>query len=88
MIDSLSSRRDTEARSLQRLQLCTSVPSFLVGDKNSKVHPDKVLKTCSTCHDGKKARMAADGFKTFPPHGNAHDFAKYPQIWIAAKGLK
>ena len=58
-----------------------------VDDKNSKVHPDKVLKTCSTCHDGKKARMAADGFKSFPPHGNAHDFAKYPQIWLAAKGM-
>ncbi len=58
-----------------------------VKDENSKVHPDKVLKTCGGCHDGKKAKMVAEGFKTFPPHGNAHDFSKYPMIWIAAKGM-
>lgn len=58
-----------------------------VEDKNSPVHPDKVLKTCQGCHDGKKAKLAAEGFKSFPPHGNAHNFAKYPQIWLAAKGM-
>ena len=58
-----------------------------IEDKNSKMHEDKRLKTCETCHNGKKASKAAEGYKTFPPHGNAHDFKKYPMIWLATKGM-
>lgn len=58
-----------------------------VDDKKSTVHPDKRLKTCNSCHDGKKASKSAEGFKTFPPHGHAGDFAKYPEIWLATKGM-
>lgn len=56
-----------------------------VGDKQSKVHPDNRLKTCKSCHDGKKATIATAGFTSFSPHAHAGDFAKYPQMWIASK---
>ena len=54
-------------------------------DPKSKVHPDKRLKTCQQCHDGKKRPLATAGFATFGPHANSHDFDKYPQMWIATK---
>lgn len=54
-------------------------------DPDSKVHPDNRLKTCKECHDGKKRPLATAGFATFGPHANSHDFAKYPQVWIATK---
>jgi len=46
-------------------------------DPKSKVHPDNRLKTCQKCH-----KEATAGFVTYEPHGNAHDFKRYPQIWI------
>lgn len=55
-----------------------------VDDPASKVHADNRMKTCKTCHSGKKEiALAPDGFASFQPHGNHHDFNKYPQIWIA-----
>ncbi|CAN5376337.1 cytochrome c3 family protein [soil metagenome] len=54
-------------------------------DPKSKVHADNRLKTCQECHDGKKKPLATAGFVTFAPHANSHDFAKYPQMWIATK---
>jgi len=54
-------------------------------DPESKVHPDNRLKTCKECHDGKNRPLATAGFITFGPHANSHDFAKYPQVWIATK---
>ena len=55
-----------------------------VSDPASKVHVDNRLKTCKTCHSGKKDLAEAPaGFISFQPHGNHHDFNKYPQIWIA-----
>ena len=56
-------------------------------DPASKVHPDNRLKTCRKCHDDRKAgmRTATAGFATFGPHATGHDFAKYPQMWIATK---
>jgi len=54
-------------------------------DPASKVHPDNRLKTCKECHDGKNRPLATAGFITFGPHANSHDFAKYPQVWIATK---
>ena len=56
-----------------------------VEDPQSTVHPDKRLKTCQKCHDGKKMPLATAGFKTFAPHANAHDFEKYPQVYVATK---
>ena len=56
-----------------------------VDDPKSKVHPDKRLKTCQQCHDGKKLPLATAGFVTFGPHANDNDFERYPQMWIAAK---
>jgi len=57
-------------------------------DPASKVHVDNRLKTCQSCHDGKKRELATAGFVTFAPHANAHDFDKYPQMWIATKFMQ
>jgi cytochrome b subunit of formate dehydrogenase len=51
-----------------------------VADPASRVHPDNRLKTCQTCHAN-----ATPGFVSFQPHGNAHDFEKYPHIWLTSK---
>ncbi|HET9463157.1 MAG TPA: cytochrome c3 family protein [Thiobacillus sp.] len=51
----------------------------------STVHPSNRLETCRECHDGKKRPLATAGFATFGPHAHSHDFAKYPQMWIATK---
>ncbi|GAB4396367.1 MAG: cytochrome c3 family protein [Rhodoferax sp.] len=53
-------------------------------DPKSTVHPNNLLKTCQTCHSGKKdLALAPAGFATYQPHGHPGDFNKYPQIWIA-----
>ncbi len=57
-------------------------------DPQSKVHLDNRLKTCQSCHDGKKRPLATAGFVSFGPHANSHDFAKYPQMWIATKFMQ
>ncbi len=50
----------------------------------SRVHPDNRMKTCRSCHNGKKELPdAPPGFASFQPHGHAGDFKRYPQIWIA-----
>ena len=55
-----------------------------VADPKSMVHPNNRMKTCQTCHNAKKGLPEVPaGFASFQPHGNAHDFNKYPQIWIA-----
>ena len=56
-------------------------------DPKSKVHEKNRLKTCQKCHSDKKPGMhdATPGFVTFGPHANAHDFDKYPQMYIATK---
>jgi cytochrome b subunit of formate dehydrogenase len=45
------------------------------------------MKTCQKCHDGKKPGIppATEGFKTFAPHANPHDFDKYPQVYVVTK---
>ena len=53
-----------------------------VDDPKSSVYPDNRVKTCQKCHEG-----ATKGFASFEPHGTAHDFARFPIIWIAAKFL-
>jgi thiosulfate reductase cytochrome b subunit/nitrate/TMAO reductase-like tetraheme cytochrome c subunit len=49
-------------------------------DPAAKMHADNRLQTCRTCHEG-----ATEGYASFQPHGTAHDFDKYPQMWIATK---
>jgi len=51
-----------------------------VSDPASTVHPNNRLQTCQRCH-----LNATAGFVTFQPHATAHDFARYPQVWIASK---
>ena len=53
-------------------------------DPKSMVHVNNRLKTCQTCHSGKKElALAPAGFVSYQPHGHAGDFDKYPQIWVA-----
>jgi cytochrome b subunit of formate dehydrogenase len=49
-------------------------------DPESRVSGDHLLKTCRVCH-----KNATANFVSFQPHGNPHDFNKYPGIWITAK---
>lgn len=50
----------------------------------STVHSANLLKTCQTCHSGKKdLALAPVGFASYQPHGHPGDFNKYPQIWVA-----
>jgi cytochrome b subunit of formate dehydrogenase len=51
-----------------------------VDDETSIMHVNNRLETCSTCHED-----ATQGFVSFQPHGNTHDFDRYPQMWIASK---
>ncbi|MDE2112068.1 MAG: cytochrome c3 family protein [Alphaproteobacteria bacterium] len=51
-----------------------------VSDPRSTVYPANRLTTCRKCHAN-----ASAGFLTFEPHGNAHDFKRYPLLWLAAK---
>ncbi len=55
-----------------------------VDDPKSKVFKDNRIATCRACHNAKKGLPEVPaGFASFQPHGNSHDFAKYPQIWVA-----
>jgi cytochrome b subunit of formate dehydrogenase len=57
-------------------------------DPSSKMNEKNRLKTCQKCHSGKKdLPLATAGFLSFSPHGNSHDFAKYPEIWITTKAM-
>jgi hypothetical protein len=51
-----------------------------VDDEASIMHVDNRLETCTKCHED-----ATQGFVSFQPHGNTHDFDRYPQMWIASK---
>jgi cytochrome b subunit of formate dehydrogenase len=55
-----------------------------VDDPESKVFPANRMKTCQTCHNAKKGLPdVPKAFATYEPHGNPHDFKRYPQIWAA-----
>jgi cytochrome b subunit of formate dehydrogenase len=55
-----------------------------VDDPQSKVHADNRMKTCQSCHNAKKGLPdVPTGFASFQPHGNEHNFGRYPQIWVA-----
>ncbi|NNE04854.1 MAG: cytochrome C [Xanthomonadales bacterium] len=49
-------------------------------DPASRMHMDNRLESCQSCHEN-----ATAGYASFEPHGTAHDFERYPQIWIAQK---
>ena len=52
----------------------------------SMMHTDSRLETCQECHSGKQdVPRATAGFVSFSPHGNSHDFATYPEIWLTTK---
>jgi thiosulfate reductase cytochrome b subunit len=53
-----------------------------VNDAQSTVSPSKRLATCQKCHAN-----ATVGFVSFQPHANAHDFDRYPHVWLAAKSM-
>jgi len=53
-----------------------------VDDEISMVHINNRLETCQTCHE-----EATEGYITFQPHGTTHEFEKYPQMWLASKGM-
>jgi cytochrome b subunit of formate dehydrogenase len=58
-----------------------------VDDPKAKVSQKNRMKTCQKCHSDKKPGMhnATDGFMSFGPHANSHDFEKYPQMYVATK---
>jgi len=51
-------------------------------DPQSTVSPSRRLATCQKCHAN-----ATAGFVSFQPHANAHDFERYPYVWLAAKSM-
>jgi cytochrome b subunit of formate dehydrogenase len=55
-----------------------------ISSPKSPAHPDNRLKTCQSCHNPKKGLPdVSAGFASFQPHGNTHNFGKYPQLWFA-----
>jgi len=53
-----------------------------VDEPDSKVHNDNRLETCRSCHED-----ATEGYVTFQPHGTTDNFAEYPMMWLAKKGM-
>ena len=53
-----------------------------VTEEDSMVHNGNRLKTCQTCHEN-----ATEGYVTFQPHGTTDNFAEYPEMWLASKGM-
>ncbi len=53
-----------------------------VTEPDSKVHNGNRLETCRTCHAD-----ATEGYVTFQPHGTTNNFAEYPEMWLASKGM-
>lgn len=46
----------------------------------SKTNSDNLLETCRECH-----KQASASFVQFHPHGNTHDYERFPAMWIASK---
>jgi len=51
-----------------------------VDDPTSTVHENNRLATCQKCHEN-----ATEGFVDFHPHGNTHDYERYPIMWLTSK---
>lgn len=95
--DNLASYRDTYHGQVTRLGGVETAKCFNchgshgilpASDPKSTINVANRLKTCQTCHDGKKRELATAGFVSFAPHANSHDFAKYPQMWIVTKFME
>ncbi|MGA7180458.1 MAG: cytochrome b/b6 domain-containing protein [Thiobacillaceae bacterium] len=52
-------------------------------DPASRVNSNNLLQTCQSCH-----KDATANFVSFQPHGNSHDFHRYPGIWITTKFME
>ncbi len=46
----------------------------------AQVHPNNLVKTCQKCH-----KQANNSFVKYQPHGNTHDFERFPEMWIVSK---
>ncbi|MCP4702351.1 MAG: cytochrome C, partial [Gammaproteobacteria bacterium] len=53
-----------------------------VFDPRSRVKGKNREQTCLKCH-----QAVSPGFLTFLPHGNTHDFERYPEMWLASKSM-
>lgn len=51
-----------------------------IKDPASTMHVNNRQETCAKCHKG-----ADKGFVTFEPHGNTHDFKRYPEMYVVSK---
>ncbi len=49
-------------------------------DPGATTHTRNRLATCKECH-----KQASAGFVSFEPHGNSHDYQRFPAMWIASK---
>jgi len=49
-------------------------------DPQAKVHINNRVETCKECHKG-----ATASFVKFQPHGNTHDFERFPVMWVVSK---
>lgn len=58
-----------------------------VDNPDSNIHPDNLLETCQECHDGDDIFNADENLMSYGPHAHGDDFEKYPEVWIAAKGM-
>ncbi|MBS1202796.1 MAG: cytochrome b subunit of formate dehydrogenase [Chromatiaceae bacterium] len=54
-----------------------------VDDPTSLMHKANRLATCQQCHED-----APEAFLGFHPHGNTHDFDRYPWLWLTAKFMQ
>lgn len=48
----------------------------------SKTHINNRVQTCQQCH-----KDATLSFVQFEPHGNTHDYQRFPIMWLAAKSM-
>jgi cytochrome b subunit of formate dehydrogenase/nitrate/TMAO reductase-like tetraheme cytochrome c subunit len=49
-------------------------------DPQASTHVKNRLETCRECHE-----QATAGFVSFEPHGNTHDFKRFPAMWLTSK---
>ncbi len=46
----------------------------------AQVHVNNLVTTCKECH-----KQANASFVKFQPHGNTHDFDRFPEMWLVSK---
>ncbi len=46
----------------------------------AQIHTNNLVKTCKECH-----KQATASFVRFQPHGNTHDFERFPAMWVVSK---